>query len=82
MSRARGRRGGQGGGSEGGGHVAPPHTLPAPAQRGGGERVGVQGHAAHPALDLLRPQLSVLLLLLDQPERRVSKRGERGGKEE
>lgn len=77
VSRARRRRGGQGGGGERGRHVAPPHAVPS-AQRGGGKGRGIQGHAADPALDLLRPQLCALLLLLDKPGSR--RRG--GGGEE
>lgn len=30
---------------------------------------GIEGHAAHPALDLLCPQLCALLFLLNQPDR-------------
>lgn len=38
------------------------------SQRGRRNRGSVQSHAAHTALDLLSPQLCVLLLLLNQPE--------------
>lgn len=52
---ARGGGGGQGGGCDGGGDEAPSC-----------DGRTVQRHA-DPALDLLGPQLRVLLLLLDQP---------------
>ncbi|TNN72139.1 hypothetical protein EYF80_017567 [Liparis tanakae] len=51
----RGRRQRRGG--EGGSHVAPADAVP-PAQGGGGEG-GVERHAAHPALDLLGPELAL-----------------------
>lgn len=64
VSRAGRRRGGQGGGCDGGGDEAPSCAV----SPQGGRRDGrtVQSHAADPALDLLGPQLCVLLLLLDQ----------------
>lgn len=61
VSRAGRRWGGEGGGGEGGSHVAPP------AQGGWREGRSIQSHTADPALDLLRPQLCALLLFLDQP---------------
>ena len=61
-----GRGGGQGGGGEGRRDEASPAAVP--AEGGGRNRVPIQSHAAHAALDLLRSQLRALLLLLDQPE--------------
>lgn len=63
VSRAGGRGGGQGGGCDGRGDEAPSCAV----SPQGGRRDGrtVQSHA-DPALDLFGPQLSVLLLLLDE----------------
>lgn len=72
MARAGRRGGGQRGGGDGGSHVSPADAVPS-SQGGWGERRGVQGHAADPALDLFRPQLRVFLLLLNQPGRKRGK---------